>query len=1021
MSSVFDRLDLIAAPSDVAAPADMRGPGATRLKMQIAIALGAVQMFAMGGVARAQQVAPRLAQASTAGQPDASQGSPKNTKSVVAAADAASGTAAAAPAAKDKAAGDADTLDEINVSASAIKDKINPISESSMGFAKDLLDTPRTVSFVDADQLALKGITSVEDLTKAVPGVYTTTRYGYAGGINIRDVQADNYYRGMKRITAQGHSRTDLDGAEAIEIVKGPPSPIYGVGAIGGYMNFTPRTGRSTATGYLTQGEAYIQGNVGSYNKTEVSFGAGGPYEVAGKQAGYYIFGVLEKSNTFIEQVGVTQRLLQAGTSVDNILGPLRLETGFQAQNSITTGAFMNRVTQDLVDHGTYLTGSPMAVLDPTARYAISTLDLNTYSPVKGTLSAGNQPLTQRFNWPVNPTTGKALAWGQFPVIPGIPQSMHDYLNFGPGQSLNCYAANVMRTMPVGGPLPAGSASAGLATGKGKPNGYLPVGLVLDPCTVGTTKVDYHRNGAWEREQNAQLGTGFADLIWDVEPGTSVKNQLFYDLLDSYKDSYLPYGESQDIHLFEDKITAIHRIPESSLPQWLAVNALSSINYRRTSGSIVDGGGDWDWRQDVMAGQGLQQPNNMFYNPRDNNTYANGAPATTNNSSYYDERGLGVMFDMDFFKDTNLVVGYRYDILHSNALSAPPYNATTGVSVMTPTPGFWPTLQQQQSAEAACAASGPSPTCPGALLSPGQVSAVYAHGDTTSSGGSWSASLSQRLPWGMRPYITISRASLELSGSNDILTAAQVATGHLLGHAQLKEVGIKGSWLDERLFITIDGYEQQRQDALAPSDPGASANVTDTYTRGTEIEIKYNPFPGLYLTAYALAQHGIYLIGAPSGTTFAVNGRDIGFQNVMDPNNTGKVLYYANDFLYGGSTSVNVPVGDTRFADRTGDPTRQFAWSANYKFTNGLGLYAGQQLMNGMWADRMKSVYLPAAKPIDVGITYETPTEWRYRLNGSNVTSVRYWRPNIGDTSAKTISAMPTVQWELSVRKGFHY
>jgi len=967
-------------------------------KLRLRIAVSAALMFAAGKVAGADAIS-LPAQESAVTQAD-STSTAKKTKAPLRLAAAPEKSAAPAGAVGS------DALEEINVTARKAKDPINPSSSSSIGFAKDLLDTPRSVSFVDSDQLALKGITSVEDLTKAIPGVFTVTRYGYAGGVNIRDVQSDNYYRGMKRITAQGHSRTDLDGAESIEIVKGPPSPIYGVGAIGGYMNFTPKTGRSAAAGYMSENEGYFQANVGSYNKTEVSFGLGGPYEVAGRQGGYYVFGVLERSNTFIDQVSVTQKLLQAGTSLDNFIGPFRLETGFQAQNSVTSGAFMNRVTQDLIDHGTYLTGSPMAVLDPTARYAISTLDLNTYSPVKGNLSAGNQPLTQRWNWPKNPATGAYYAYGDFPKVAGIPQSMHDYLNFGPGASLTCHAANVMRTMKVGSPLPA--------------SGYLPVGLVLDPCTVGTAHVDYHRNGAWEREQNAQLGTGFADLVWDVAPGTTVKNQMFYDLLDSWKDSYLPYGETQDIHLFEDKITGIHRIPESDLPSWLAVNTLASLNYRRTTGSIIDGGGDWDWRQDVMAGQGLQQPNNMFFNQRDNNTYANGAPATVNNSSFYDERGLGVMFDIDFFKNTNLVLGYRYDILHSNALTAPPYNANTGVSVIAPTPGSWPTLAQQQSAQAACQASGPGPGCPGQLLAPGQVSSVYAYGNSTDSGGSWSVSLSQKLPGGIRPYITISRAVLELSGSNDIMTASQVQTGNLLGHAQLKEVGIKGSWMDERLLITLDGYEQQRQDALAPTDPGASANVTDTYTRGTEIEIKFNPIPGLFLTGYALSQHGVYLVGAPSGTTFSASGKDLGFQNVTDPT-TGKILYYANDFLYGGSTSVVVPTGDTRFADRTGDPTRQMAFSANYKFTNGLGLYVGEQFMNGTWADRQKSVYLPAAKPIDVGATYETPSQWRYRLNGSNVTSVRYWRANIGDTSGKLLSAMPTVQWELSVRKGFHY
>jgi hypothetical protein len=180
------------------------------------------------------------------------------------------------------------------------------------------------------------------------------------------------------------------------------------------------------------------------------------------------------------------------------------------------------------------------------------------------------------------------------------------------------------------------------------------------------------------------------------------------------------------------------------------------------------------------------------------------------------------------------------------------------------------------------------------------------------------------------------------------------------------------------------------------------------------------PLPGLFLTGYALAQHGVYMVGAPSGTTFLASGQDLGFQNVVDPA-TGKVVYYANDFLYGGSPSVIVPTGDKRFADRTGDPTRQFAWSANYKLVNGLGFYVGQQLMNGTWADRPKSVYLNAAKPIDVGISYDSPADWRYRLNGYNVNNVRYWRANIGDSDGKLLSAMPTAQWELSVRKGFHY
>ena len=40
-------------------------------------------------------------------------------------------------------------------------------SESSFGFAKSLLETPRAVSFISEEQITLFGISTVEDLTRA--------------------------------------------------------------------------------------------------------------------------------------------------------------------------------------------------------------------------------------------------------------------------------------------------------------------------------------------------------------------------------------------------------------------------------------------------------------------------------------------------------------------------------------------------------------------------------------------------------------------------------------------------------------------------------------------------------------------------------------------------------------------------------------------------------------------------------------------------------------------------------------
>ena len=53
--------------------------------------------------------------------------------------------------------------------------------------------------------------------------------------------------------------------------------------------------------------------------------------------------------------------MLQAATSVDDFAGPFRLEAGVNYQQSRTAGALTGRLTQDLVDNGRYVRGTPLA------------------------------------------------------------------------------------------------------------------------------------------------------------------------------------------------------------------------------------------------------------------------------------------------------------------------------------------------------------------------------------------------------------------------------------------------------------------------------------------------------------------------------------------------------------------------------------------------------------------------------------------------------------------------------------
>ena len=83
-------------------------------------------------------------------------------------------------------------------------------SSASLGFAKPLLETPRSVSVISQETIDLFGLSAVEDLVRVVPGVYTPTRFGIQGSVDVRGVPADTYFRGMKRLNLQGHARSVL-------------------------------------------------------------------------------------------------------------------------------------------------------------------------------------------------------------------------------------------------------------------------------------------------------------------------------------------------------------------------------------------------------------------------------------------------------------------------------------------------------------------------------------------------------------------------------------------------------------------------------------------------------------------------------------------------------------------------------------------------------------------------------------------------------------------------------------------
>jgi len=843
-------------------------------------------------------------------------------------------------------------------------------SASSFGFNKTLLDTPRTVSTISSEIIDKMGLSAVEDLVRVVPGVYTLTRYGIQGNVDVRDVPADLFFRGMKRVNMEGYARTVLAAMDTIEVVKGPPSPLYGMGKIGGYTNMVPKSGRAKTGGYLPKAQGFAQGITGAYNRNELSAGGGGPFTAFGKTGGYYVYGLLEDSDTFTDGVPVKTKMVQIAASLDRFIGDYRLDTGINLQSTRTAGSVLGRVTQQVIDHGTYVRGTPLINLDLNGNGSIGYLEYQQASPVRGNLSAGNTPLLQNFALPRD-ANGVPIPLNEVPGIKGIPEAMYDFLVAHPEYD----PTGLLRAQGVGGPLPL--------------SGYIPIGMVLDPLTVGFDTLDLHRAAAFEREQDAKIATAFLDLSYDTDPDFQLKNQLFIDYIDSYKLSDMGLYGPRDTYAFEEKITVSKRIPSEWLPAWFAINALASANYRLTN-TLIDGGSFYnDYsanRVDAMAptwiaSRGGATPNTTFVSSGVNpDLHNDGAPATSGNETEFYETGLGVLFDIDVFDKLNLVLGGRIDGSGAkNTDFAGVFNPTTGTSA-----------------------------------NPGSFRTTEASAKGWDTGTSWSVSATYRLPLNSRIYATFANASLTLDSAANAISNTVIAAGHI-GSAELKEAGFKSSLLSNKLFFTAAVYEQTRANVASPTDPTATVEVSSTRSRGWEAELKWVPNKSFFLSVYARKQKTIY--SPNTGAVIPVHARALGFMDIVDPV-TGAIIYPAEAFLYGGRAQIVLPAGVKEYEEQQGRPNTQLGFNANYEFGGRYGVTLSGNYLSRTYSGRLKLIELPESYIYNVG-PYVNLGRWSLRLDIFNVTNERSFRSMKLASGEVLAIANPDRRWQLTLRTTF--
>lgn len=230
--------------------------------------------------------------------------------------------------------------------------------ESVFGFGKSILETPRSVSTISQEQLERFSVSDIDELVAFAPGTFTQSFFGVAGSLDVRGTPGETYFRGVKRLDNPGNYPTPIGASSSIDIVRGPASPIYGPAKIGGYLNFNPKSARASGGQYLEENTGAFSYTTGTWDKSVLSAEIGGPATLAGKEMGFYLYGEVENSGSYYQNSGTDQTVLQASFNVD-ISDNLRIEFGGMYHkyegNQI---AGWNRLSQDLIDSGTYVTGT---------------------------------------------------------------------------------------------------------------------------------------------------------------------------------------------------------------------------------------------------------------------------------------------------------------------------------------------------------------------------------------------------------------------------------------------------------------------------------------------------------------------------------------------------------------------------------------------------------------------------------------------------------------------------------------
>jgi iron complex outermembrane receptor protein len=870
-----------------------------------------------------------------------------------------------------------------------VVDKSNVLPGEAMrsvvGFDRPLPEIPRAVYVVNSSLLDNLAIRNSEDLIKIAPSTYSNFRFGLQGNISIRNQTSDFYFRGMKRIDPQGNFRTLWTANDSLEIVRGPASPIYGLGRIGGYVNFNPKTARLANTGkYLDHYTGQFRLTVGSFGKKIMTGEVGGPATIpfVEKKGGFHIYSYIENSDAWKINNFDQQELVQATLSLD--LSPnVRLETGGVVQHSrggLPGG--INRTTVNTIGRHTYWDGGFSYQLDENRDGQISEREVrNSYfrgtpqfsaltnDPARIVSGIGasayyngqvNDPLFRVVPWQGN--LGAGLAKSLNPSTITIDQFRTGYTDASPtlvgGTAVQRMGYELLVYPTKNITLASGKVDAVPDTSKAPQKFFLPPAFDLDPDTWVEKPLN-KRQSFGEDYYDANIGAFFLDFLNDHNIDYSIKNQTLIDAHKQTKDGHNPFSQLQAVFTAENKTTYQRKFKPK---EWFVLDTLASANvYYLDTYRVSTVPTDIDFRRSLQHDDASRvnetfTPNDTFYSMIARRGY-DGSPPSFTAKSHYTNAGIGFLTDMTFFNKINVLAGGRWDYIDA-----------------------W-------TREPAGTYEKGGSTNPGAPYSfyaaTGLFTPVNYDASAHDSDKSWSTSLSYEVLKGVRFYGTYAEQALIINNASaQEFSVRPLLVGQLLGQSKMDEGGLKVSLLKGRLFGSAAYFEQTRTAFDANSTVGGAAS--STLSRGWEGDLRWVMNKQWTFISGAAFSQAKYL----QGGTISVDARSLGYPDVVD--STGKVVIPAEAMGWGGRLYTVIPDSEPDYREVEGIPDRILNFTAIYTPT-AHWVFQGTVYHQGTMAtDRLHTIHVPAASTIDGLIGYRTK-KWEVNVNIVNIFNKEIW------------------------------